>query len=905
MRLFRARLELGADKTGSAADKERDRIVSRIEEALEQIPSLDEDRIIRHFLNLVQETLRTNFYQRDEDGNPPPAMAFKLDSPKIDGSPSPRPFAEILVFSPRVEGIHLRGGMIARGGLRWSDRAQDFRTEVLGLAKAQQVKNVVIVPTGSKGGFVPKFLPLNGTREEVLAEGIAAYKLFVSTLLSVTDNLVDGKVVPPKQVVRHDGDDPYLVVAADKGTATFSDFANEISVNHGFWLGDAFASGGSAGYDHKKMGITARGGWEAVKRHFREMDWDIQTTPFRAIGVGDMSGDVFGNGMLLSKHTKLLAAFDHRDIFIDPDPDPATGWKERKRLFDLPRSSWQDYKADLISAGGGVFSRASKSIHLSDQIREMLEIDHKVLTPNELLRAILKCDADLLWFGGIGTYVAQENETAEQIGDRANDALRIRARDLRVMVIGEGANLGMTQEARIAFARAGGRVNSDAIDNSAGVNSSDLEVNIKIALAAAVAAGKIDLPQRNKILAEMTEEVAEKCLRNNYLQTLAISLGQAHGVADIGFQGRLMRALERTGLLDREIEFLPDDVELEERRLAGEALSRPELAVLLAYGKIDLYNELIASKVPDDPFFAGELFAYFPQTLQKKFPDEIESHHLRREIIATRLANSVINRGGSTMFVRFKEETGQGADTIALAFTAAMAIFDLESLFDEIDKLDSKLPGAFQLDLYRRLQTLLRQQTAWFLHHVALEKGLSALTEKYTSGVQAIGKELDKVMTEDQRRRYEGDLGALRDGGVPGALAKSLAALRILADAPEMVLVAEQTKTPILHVATTYGRAADHFRLDTLRAHAEALLVSDYFDRLAINSTIGSLSLAHRGIVREIVGKGDHKAFDTWLGENQDQSERIRRALDEILDGDFTLSKLMVAVGHLSGARTA
>ncbi len=900
MALFRLRSDPALAPTAKEMEKQQGQIISRIEAALEKIPSLDEDRIFRHFLNIIQATIRTNFYQQDGEGNPPPAIAIKFDSARVDGAPSPRPFAEIFVFSPRVEGIHLRGGRIARGGLRWSDRAQDFRTEVLGLAKAQQVKNVVIVPTGSKGGFVPKFLPQEGTREEILEEGVAAYKLFISSLLTVTDNLVDGKIAPPESVICHDGDDPYLVVAADKGTATFSDFANAISVERGFWLGDAFASGGSAGYDHKKMGITARGGWEAVKRHFREMDMDIQSEPFTAIGVGDMSGDVFGNGMLLSRQTKLLAAFDHRDIFIDPDPDPAASWKERKRLFGLARSSWQDYKTELISSGGGVFSRAAKSVDLSSEIQALLEIDAGSMTPNELIRSILKSRADLLWFGGIGTYVAAPHETDDQIGDRASDAIRIKTGDLQVRVVGEGANLGMTQQARIAFARAGGRVNSDAIDNSAGVNSSDLEVNIKIALGSAVAAGRLDLPARDKFLAGMTDEVAEACLSNNYLQTLAISLGERNGTTDLGFQMRLMRSLERNGLLDREIEFLPDDSELEERRMAGEGLSRPELAVLLAYAKIDLYNELVASRVPDDPYFEGELFGYFPKTLQEKYPEDIEGHRLRREIIATRLANSIINRGGSTMFVRLKEETEHAAQDIALAFTAALAIFDLDDLYGQIDALDSKLAGSFQLDLYLRLQTLLRQQTAWFLRHPSYEGGLSAVTDLYGAGIATIRKELDKIITADQRQSIKNDRQSLEQAGVPASLARALAGLRALAEAPDVILVAEQCGKEIVAVARNYARAADYFRLGALKIGAENLLVADYFDRLAINSTVGALASAQRGIVQDIVCSGGDASFDGWLEENRYRAERTRRALDEVLDGgDFTLSKLMVAVGHL------
>jgi len=905
MKLFRLRSDPDNGKSLQQIEAVQKTIISKIESALEHVPSLDEDRIIRHFLNLIVTTNRTNFYQRNEEGAPPPAIAFKFDSANVDGSPSPRPFAEIFVFCPRVEGIHLRGGRIARGGLRWSDRAQDFRTEVLGLAKAQQVKNVVIVPTGSKGGFVPKFLPAGGSREEIMKEGIASYRLFISTLLSITDNLTGAKVIPPQRVVRHDGDDPYLVVAADKGTATFSDFANDISLDHRFWLGDAFASGGSAGYDHKKMGITARGGWEAVKRHFREADWDIQTRPFRAIGVGDMSGDVFGNGMLLSKQTKVIAAFDHRDIFIDPDPDPSSSWKERKRMFGLARSSWQDYNTGLISSGGGIFSRSAKSITLSKEIQDLLGLESKAITPNELIRSILRCETDLLWFGGIGTYVAAPHETPEQISDRANDGVRITTDEVRAMVIGEGANLGITQDARIAFARSGGCINTDAIDNSAGVNSSDLEVNIKIALGSARASGKLTLEERNVFLASMTEEVAEKCLRNNYLQTLALSLAQKQGVADLGFQGRLMRSLERSGLLDREVENLPDDAGMEELRMAGEGLTRPELAVLLAYAKIDLYNGLIASKVPDDPFFESELFRYFPLTLQEKYPEEVKSHRLRREIIATRLSNALINRGGPSMFIRLKEETGHSVEDITFAFTAVLAIFDLQTLFGEIDKLDNKLSGAFQLELYQRLQNLIRKQMAWFLRHGSFKKGLSALIGQYSSGIMAVRKARSRIMTAEQRESYERDMQALEQASAPEELADTMAFLDVVADAPEMVLVSEQTKTDIVDVAVTYGQTSEYFRIDAFRAQAEKLLASDYFDRLAINSTISALSGAQHGIVRDAVRKGGKKGFEGWLNANRDRAERTRRALDEVIDsGKFSLSKLMVAVGHLDDLGT-
>jgi glutamate dehydrogenase len=902
MAMFRTLFDPSTGKSAEQRRKASRPLADAIEAALNDIPSLDEDRIIRHYLNLIQSTLRTNFYQKGSDGGPLPAISFKFDSENVDGAPHPRPIAEIFVFATDVEGLHLRGGRIARGGLRWSDRAQDFRTEVLGLAKAQQVKNVVIVPAGSKGGFVPKHLSKAANRDEFMKIGIAAYQRFIKNLLLLTDNLVGSKVVPPKDTVRFDNDDPYLVVAADKGTATFSDYANEISVNHGFWLGDAFASGGSVGYDHKKMGITARGGWESVKRHFREMDRDIQTSPFSVIGVGDMSGDVFGNGMLLSKQTRLIVAFDHRDIFIDPDPDPAASWKERKRLFVKGRSSWQDYNTKLISSGGGIFSRASKSIKLNSHIKELSGLDQSEVPPNELIHALLKGKFDLLWFGGIGTYVGGAVESDIQISDRANDSIRVKAHELNVRVIGEGANLGMTQDARIEFARAGGCVNTDAIDNSAGVNSSDLEVNIKIAMGAAIAAGKLTLEQRNTFLPKMTEEVAEACLENNYLQSLAISLGRRHGVSDLGFQARLMRSLEGSGLLNRELEFLPDDAEIAEREMAGEGLCRPELAVLLAYAKIDLFNELVASKVPDEPYFERELESYFPKTLLKNYPEEIASHRLRREIIATRLTNSIINRGGASMASRLKDITGLAADDVVLAFTAVQAVFGLEELFEKIDQLDNKLPGDVQLDLYLRVQDMVRAQTAWFMHHVSFAKGLTGVIDLYRSGIGEVSKVLKSVLNETQIGYLNSDKEELTGDGVPAELARALAELRFLANAPDMVMVAQNVKRPVAEIAKLHFDTTAYFRLGILKAAGEQLLVSDYYDRLAINSAIGAISDVLRSIVRDVVrsSKGKKGGFDAWLKANQKPAERTKRALSDILDsGEATLSRLMVAVGHL------
>ncbi|MDX2265364.1 MAG: NAD-glutamate dehydrogenase [Hyphomicrobiales bacterium] len=859
--------------------------------------TLEQDAVLRRFLNLVEATLRTNFYRREsiESG----LIAFKLRSERVEGLPSPKPYAEIFVTSPRFEGVHLRGGPIARGGLRWSDRAGDFRTEVLSLAKAQQVKNTVIVPQGAKGGFVPRKLP--ASREAAQAEGVECYKAFISTLLSITDNLVRGAVEPPEGVVRHDGDDPYLVVAADKGTATFSDIANGIAVERGFWLGDAFASGGSAGYDHKKMAITARGGWEAVKRHFREMNIDIQTQDFRVIGVGDMSGDVFGNGMLLSRAIKLVAAFDHRDIFIDPNPDPAASWAERKRLFDLPRSSWQDYDRAAISPGGGVYSRQAKSIDLSPQARAMLGLAGPA-TPNDVMNAILRMEADLLWFGGIGTFVRATAETNEQAGDRANDAIRVTAAELRAKVVGEGANLGLTQRARIEYALAGGRINTDAIDNSAGVNSSDFEVNIKIAFAAAIAAGKLTVEERNALLADMTDAVADAVLRNNYLQTLAISLGERRGVSDLGFQRRMMQKFEAAGLLDRKLEALPSDAELADRRMKGQPLTRPELAVLLAYAKIDLKREILASSVPDDAYLAQALSAYFPAAMRERFAAEIDAHPLRREIIATVLTNAIINRGGSTFAVRLADETGHDPETIAYAFAAALGALDLETVYDAIDALDGKLEGAHQLTLYQRAQDRLRQTTAWFLRHGSFDQGLTAVIARYKAGLGRLNAGLDAVQNDAAAAHRAADAALMVSWGAPAELAHRMSGLGLLASGLDIVLTAQATGVEERAVARAFFDAAAHFRLDDLRAMSATLGQGDHFDRLAVNGALEAIASAHRAVAGAAagMGRGESGNFAAWLEANGARAQRVRRNVGDALDaGEPTLAKLTVAASHI------
>ena len=604
--------------------------------------------------------LRTNYFQADGDGRAKPYLSLKLDPKRIPDLPEPRPMFEVYVYSTRVEAVHLRGGKVARGGIRWSDRKEDFRTEVLGLMKAQSVKNAVIVPVGAKGGFVVKRPPPGDDRAALLAEVVECYRIFMRGLLDITDTIAAGELVPPRDVVRHDEDDPYLVVAADKGTATFSDIANAISQEYGFWLGDAFASGGSAGYDHKAMGITARGAWESVRRHFRELGMDVGTTDFTAVGIGDMSGDVFGNGMLLSRHIKLVGAFDHRHVFLDPDPDPEQSYGERERLFRLPGSSWADYDAALISPGGGVFSRTAKSIPLSPEVRSALGTEAESLTPAELIRALLQAPVDLLWNGGIGTYVKARNERHAEVGDRANDAVRVDAEDLRARVVGEGGNLGFTQRARIAYALGGGRIFMDAIDNSAGVDCSDHEVNIKILLDAIVAEGDLTGKQRNELLAEMTDEVSALVLRDNYgqAQALTSSATQAASMAEV--HERYVRSLEQAGVLSRELEFLPSIAAFEDRAAAGGGLTAPEFAILLSHTKVALSQALLASELPDDPYLAGELALYFPSRLRERFPEQLERHSLRREIIATRIANDLVNRAGTTFLFRLGDETGAG-----------------------------------------------------------------------------------------------------------------------------------------------------------------------------------------------------------------------------------------------------
>jgi glutamate dehydrogenase len=895
--LFKARFDPDSGLTLDDRSTEQVALKSRIEAELARVTSLDEDRILRQIMGLIAATVRTNFFQRQSDGAPHPLITFKLDSRQVDGLPEPRPYREIWVYGPRVEGVHLRFSPVARGGIRWSDRAQDFRTEVLGLCKAQQVKNAVIVPNGAKGGFLPKQLPRGGVREEVAKEGIAAYRMFIGALLDLTDNIKDGAIVPPERVVRHDGDDPYLVVAADKGTATFSDTANEIALSRTFWLGDAFASGGSAGYDHKRMGITARGAWECVKRHFREMDRDIQTSPFTVIGVGDMSGDVFGNGMLLSPSTRLLAAFDHRDIFFDPNPDPATSLAERQRLFELPRSSWQDYDKGLISRGGGVFSRAAKTIAVTNEMQLVLGITETSLTPAELIRTVLRAPVDLIWLGGIGTYIKASDESDEQVGDRANDTVRVVAAEVKARVVGEGANLGVTQRGRVELARAGCRIDTDFIDNSAGVNTSDQEVNIKIALAPAVAGGRLDPKARRALLASMTGEVGAGSLRNNYQQSLALSLAELCGAGDVGYLQRLMQVLEGKKLLDRRLEALPSNAEMAQRQAAGRGLVRPELCVLLSIAKISLTTELLATAVPDAPRLSELLLEYFPPAMREAYADGIEGHRLRREIITTLLTNGMINRGGPAFAVRMSDETGRSVTGVAQAFLSARHALGLPEIWRQIDGLDGKVSGGVQLGLYARVQDVLVSTTRWFARQGDTAPVSEADVAETVTAIR--GPALGRILTEGQRRRLAAESETLAAAGTPEPLRGILSTLHVVAQAPAIAALAKEAGCGFDRAAPALFRTEEQLRLADLETRAPEIVVHDHFDRLAIDGALAGVRAAAERMARHTLQQRDTSALDGDIAS-------VRLVVDEVLgNGALTASRLTVAaqrVRDLMGA---
>jgi glutamate dehydrogenase len=836
---------------------------------LEAVTSLDADRILRAFLHVIRAMLRTNFWQL-VDGAQRPCLSFKLDSQAIPELPLPRPLFEVFIYSPEVEAIHLRMAPVARGGIRWSDRREDFRTEVLGLMKAQNVKNTVIVPMGAKGGFVVR-RPRATTPEERQLEGIRCYQIFMRGLLDITDNIVNDRIVPPPQVARRDADDPYLVVAADKGTASFSDIANAVSAEYSFWLGDAFASGGSAGYDHKKMGITARGAWESVKRHFRELGRNIQAEDFSVCGIGDMSGDVFGNGMLLSRHIRLVAAFDHRHIFVDPAPDVAASFAERERLFALPRSSWDDYARNLISRGGGVFARGAKSIAVSAQMRELLGIEAPSATPLEIIRAILAMPVDLLWNGGIGTYVKATTESQAQIGDRANDAVRINGAELRAKVVGEGGNLGISQLGRVEYALKGGRLNTDFIDNSAGVNTSDVEVNLKILLNPLVLAGSLRLKDRNQLLTRMTADVAALVLRNNYLQSQALSTLEVQAVSRLPEHQHLIRQLEHSGDLNRRIEFLPDDEALAERHKHSQGLTRPELAVLLSYSKIWLSHHLVESDVPEDPYLSQELERYFPQAVRTRFARAISRHRLRREIIATATTNSLVNRMGPTFVIRAQEETGAAPARVARAYTAAREVFETRELWSQIEALDNRIPAQMQYTMLYETGRLLRHLTYWLLAHRPT-LSIDAAVSELRGPIRNLTAHLAEALKGLWRSGFDAVQARYASAGVPAALASRMALLDAQNSVLDLVELAAASKVPVIDAAQVYFGLGARLGLDWIHAQVHALQIDGTWQAVARAGLRDSVFQSHRLLTQRVLAlpgrAGPASRIDAWISAN-------------------------------------
>ena len=881
-------------------------VSAQIRAQLDDVESLDHDRILRAYLHLIEATLRTNWFQLDA-GREPYHFVVKLDPSLVPDLPKPRPAFEIFVYAPRVEGVHLRMGKVARGGIRWSDRREDFRTEILGLVKAQMVKNAVIVPVGAKGGFVVKH-PLPGTdRDALMHEVVQCYRIFIGGLLDVTDNLVGGSVVPPARTVRFDGDDTYLVVAADKGTATFSDIANEIATSRGFWLGDAFASGGSVGYDHKAMGITAQGAWESVRRHFRELGLDPEVDDYTVVGIGDMSGDVFGNGMLLSDTMRLVAAFDHRHVFVDPDPDPAASRAERARLFALPRSSWEDYDPSLISPGGGVFARSLKSIPISEAMHDVLGIDNSItaLTPTELIGAILRAPVALLWNGGIGTYVKASTEAHADAGDKTNDAVRVDGRDLRCRVVGEGGNLGFTQLGRIEYALSGGKINTDAIDNSAGVDCSDHEVNIKVLLAAAIEAGDLEVDERNELLASMTDEVGKLVLADNYQQNRALGNARVQAGAMADVHSRYLTALEATGDLDRALEFLPSTEELLARHAAGNGLSGPEFAVLLAYTKITLAEEIIASDLPDDPDVQPEVVDYFPAALRDRFPEAIGSHALRREILTTSLVNSMVNRAGITFAYRMTEETGATAAEILRAHAAAWEIFDQSSVWEAIARLDHHVDADAQTRMYLESRKLVERAARWLLRN-RRPLGLGATIDTFREPVTRGALSLPDLLRAGEARWLESYSSELIELAIPSDLAHRIARLDSQFMLLDIVDTAIRTDRAVEDVAAIHCVVGARLGLDWLRDRViEDLPRDDRWHALARNAMRDDAYGEHRAITTAVLaqsapGEDADVAYERWVVAHGGAVERATRVLEQLREhGVYDFSTLSVALREL------
>jgi glutamate dehydrogenase len=897
------KFQFDPDLSKSAREKQLDLLLPKVQRRINKAKNVDEDRILSAFAGAINATLRSNYFQHDANGDPKAYISIKLDSGALREVPLPRPKFEIFVYSTEVEGVHLRGGDIARGGIRWSDRREDFRTEVLGLMKAQVVKNTVIVPTGAKGGFFPKKAPVSG-RDEVLANGINCYKTFISGLLDITDNVVDGKVVTPDRVVRRDDEDPYLVVAADKGTATFSDIANELSADYGFWLDDAFASGGSAGYDHKKMGITARGAWEAVKRHFREQGLDTQKDAFTVAGIGDMAGDVFGNGMLLSRKIKLVAAFNHMHIFLDPDPDMSASFRERQRLFKIPRSSWSDYKDNLISKGGGVFSRQAKTIRLSTEARKLLDTDATSMRPDELISAILRMPVDLLWNGGIGTYVKASTESHSDVGDRSNDNLRVDANELRCKVVGEGGNLGLTQHARIEYSLAGGRINTDFIDNSAGVDSSDREVNIKILMSDVVKKKNMSRGKRNEFLASMTDNVAELVLRNNYLQTQSISMSEIRSVERIDEIAQLITNLESTGLLDREIEFLPEESAIDDRRARKQGFTRPELAVVLSYAKIDLYNGLIDSGASLVDFLIIDPLRYFPTELRRRYYEFVPGHRLSRQILATLISNDVVNRMGPAFVKRVQDDTEADIVTIARAYTVARQICRTRRLFKEIESLDNEIPARAQMSMMFEVSRTLRHACYWLIEQFGDDLQIESSVERLKERMTKIYRRAPATLSPSARDRQEIAAAEYIDMGVSEPLANRMSALLLTRVALDIADLSFISKRDVLDAANLYAALNHHLGLFWLHSGAEDLAVQGRWQAVARSNLREEFYRLRRDLAQRLLVKRGKQplsaSLDKWLSEHDEAIARFRGMVDEMkLRGDLDFATLSVAAQEL------
>ncbi len=866
--------------------------------------SLDQDRILRAYWGLIQATLRTNYFAKPSDPRPQaPYLVVKLDAAQVPDLPAPRPAFELFVYSPRFEAVHLRFGGVARGGLRWSDRREDFRTEILGLAKAQEVKNSVIVPSGAKGGFVCKQLPDPGDREAYQAEVLACYRNFISAMLDVTDNLEAGRVVPPARVVRRDGDDVYLVVAADKGTATFSDTANEIAKGRGFWLGDAFASGGSEGYDHKKMGITARGAWESVRYHFQTLGIDVDQADFTVVGVGDMSGDVFGNGMLLSRHIRLVAAFDHRHVFLDPDPDPAASFAERERLFALPRSSWADYDTALISEGGGVWPRSAKSVPVSPPARAALGLDAGVtaLSPDQLISAALRAPVDLLWNGGIGTYVKATTQAQADVGDRSTDAVRVDASELRVRVIGEGGNLGLTQEARVEYALGGGRVNTDFIDNSAGVDTSDHEVNIKILLDGVVRDGELAPADRGTLLHEMTGEVGDLVLTHNYLQNRVLAAATAQAPQMLHVHARYIRKLERDGRIRRRLEVLPGDREVAERRSAGTGLTSPEFSVLLAQTKIAAAQEVLASGLPDDPYLRRVLTGYFPEPLRERYSGRMAAHRLHREIITTVVVNDMVDRSGITFAFRLNEETGASVPDIAAAWLVARDVFDMAGFWAQVEALDGQADTAVQILLTLEGRKLTERAARWLLHNRRPPFDISETIDFLADGVLTVASGLPKLLTGSDLTGFDERRDSFTSRGAPLGLAERVAAMVPAYSAFDIVDIAAAVGRPVEETAEVYFDLADRLQITRLRDRITALPRDDRWNtmaRAALRDDLYSAQASLAADVLQVTGPGKPEdRLAAWVQRNDSAVRRAGQTLTEIWETDrFTVATLSVAV---------